>query len=222
MAVGQAVLPAVSLAAAGETGGDGNIYIRLAATDNWRTNSLAAYSVQRRYTLSHGRSATPAQLLAQLDYSYPGHKSFRVISETNCDYLESTIFHRVMEAEVRAARDDIRDKTKILPRNYDFDLLGTAQLDGRSSYVIRVIPKRKERFLVNGKIWVDARDAAVARLEGEAAAGSFWVRGFHILQRYERVGPYWLVAFSRNDANVRFVGTARLDIESFDYRLRTG
>ena len=189
--------------------------------DNWRTNSLAGYSVRRRYTLCHGSSPTPAETIVQLDYSYPGHKSFRVTSENNCNYLENRILHRVLNAEVRAASDDVRDRTKIVPGNYNFDLLGTADLDGRSSYVIRIIPKRKERFLVDGKIWVDTQDIAVTRIEGEAAADSFWVPSFRILQRYQQVGPYWLVAFTRNDASVRVLGKARLDIESFDYRLRS-
>ncbi len=218
---GQAVLPAAFSAGSGEIANTGSICRRLVATDAWRTRSLAGYSVRRRYILSHGNSSTPAEMMVKLDYSYPGHKSFRIISENNCDYLESRVLHRVLDAEVQAARDDIRDKTKIVPRNYDFDLLGTADLDGRSSYVIRVIPKRKQRFLVNGKIWVDTQDAAVTRLDGEAATGSFWVRHLHIFQRYERVGPFWLVRFTRNEATVRFIGDAHLDIESFDYRLRS-
>lgn len=215
MAVGQALLPPFAAA----QGGTVAICGRLAAMDEWRTNSLAGYSVRRRYTLSHG-NATPAAMDVELEYAHPGHKVFRIVRENNCGYLESRIFHRILDAEVQAARDDVRDRTRIVPRNYDFDLLGTANLDGRSSYVIRAVPKRKDRFLVNGKIWVDSQDAAVARLEGEAAVGSFWVHNFHIEQRYQRVGPYWLVAFTRNEANVRILGDARLDIESFDYRLR--
>lgn len=190
--------------------------------DNWRTNSLAGYTVRRRYTLSHSRSSTPAEMIVQLNYSHPGQKSFHVISDRNCGYLEDRILHRVLDAEVQAARDDVRDKTKIVPRNYDFDLLGTAHLNGRSTYVIRAIPKRRGRFLVDGKIWVDSEDSAVSRIEGEAAVRSFWIHSFHILQRYQRVGPYWLVAFTRNNAVVRFLGEAHLDIESFDYRLRSG
>ena len=190
--------------------------------DNWRTDSLAGYSVRRRYILSHGGSQTPAETIVQLDYSYPGHKSFRVISQTNCGYLESRILHRVLNAEVQASSDEVRDKTKISSRNYDFNLLGTDGFDGRSNYVMRIIPKRKERFLVDGKIWVDTQDLAVTRIEGEAAADSFWVRSFHISQRYQRVGPYWLVAFTRNTASVRVLGEARLDIESFQYQLQSG
>ena len=166
--------------------------------DKWRTNSLAGYSVRRRYTLSHGRLQTPAEAIVQLDYSYPGHKSFSVISEHNCSYLEKRILHRVLTAEVQAASDDVRDGTKIGPRNYEFDLLGDDDLDGRPNYVIRIMPKRKERFLVDGKIWVDTQDMAVTRIEGEADADSFWVHSFHIMQRYQRVGPYRLVAFTRN------------------------
>jgi hypothetical protein len=222
MAVGQAVLRAASPAGRGGTGSAEELCSRLADIDGWRTNSLAGYSVRRRYTLSHPGSQTPAETIVQLDYSYPGHKSFRVISENNCSYLEKRILHRVLNAEVQAASDHVRDRTKIAAHNYEFDLLGTDDLDGRASYVIRIIPTRRERFLVDGKIWVDSQDIAITRIEGEAIADSFWVHTFHILQRYQRVGPYWLPAFTRNDASVRILGEARLDIESFEYQLRSG
>ncbi len=219
--MGQAVVRVASAVRGGGTGSTATLCGRLADMDKWRTNSLAGYSVRRRYTLSHGKSQTPAETIVQLDYSYPGHKSFHVISENNCSYLEKRILHRVLTAEAQAASDEVRDGTKIVPRNYEFDLLGDDDLDGRPNYVIRIMPKRKERFLVDGKIWVDTQDMAVTRIEGEADADSFWVHSFHILQRYQRVGPYWLVAFTRNDATVRVLGEARLDIESFDYRLRS-
>jgi hypothetical protein len=194
---------------------------RMAAMDQWRTKTLLGYSVTRRYTLKLGSSATCAEMLVKVEYTHPGHKSFQVISQKNCGMLDDRIFHRVMNVEIQAARDDIRDSTRIIPLNYDFEALGTAELEGRASYVIRMRPKRRERYLVDGRIWVDMKDAAVARLDGEVATSSFWVRSSHMIQSYERVGPYWLVMFNQNDATVRILGDAQLRIEYFDYRLRS-
>lgn len=193
---------------------------RMLQTDTWRAKTLLGYSGMRRYTLAYGDSGTTGKMLAKVDYSYPGHKRFQVISKENCGFLQDEVFHRAMDAEIQAARDDTRDSTRIIPVNYDFEVLGTEDLAGRSAYVISIRPKHRRRFLVDGKIWVDRKDAAVVRIDGEVNTGSFWVRSAHMVQTYKRVGPYWLVASNRSDATVRFVGHARLDIEYFDYHLR--
>lgn len=222
MALGALALPAGLLRAAPKQPPDlQRVCQRLLAMDNWRTTNLLGYSGMRRYSLGRGSSGECAEMVVKVEYTYPGHKSFQVVSEKNCGPMHEQAFRRVMNAELQAARDDIRDSTRILPRNYDFEMLGAEELEGRPSYLIRIRPKRKQRFLVDGKIWVDAQDAAVARIDGEVAASSFWVRSSHMIQRYRKIGPYWLVASNHNDAKVRWLGEVRLGIEYFDYQLHS-
>ena len=194
---------------------------RMTELDDWRARTLLGYSCARRYTLRHGNSGEPAEMVVQVEYACPGRKSFQTISQKNAGFLEDQIFRRLLHAEIQAARDNIRDSTRIVPANYDFAVLGIEALDGRSSYVIRVRPRRKERLLVDGKIWVDSEYAAVARVEGRIDTGSFWVRNAHTVQSYSRIGPYWLAASNQSDANVRILGEVRLRIDCFDYHLRT-
>ncbi len=214
-------LGAVALrAATGEPGGRvdlRSVCQRMVAQDKWRTETLLGYSVERRYCLTLGSSERCAEMRVKVEYTYPKGKTFEVISKTNSGYLEDRIFHQVMNGEIQA---DDRDGVRVLPCNYDFQVLGTGEMAGRAAYVMRMKPKCKRRLLVDGQAWVDMEDAAVTRIEGEVASGSFWVRSFHMVQSYQRVGRYWLVASIRNDASVRFLGRARLDIEYSDYRLR--
>jgi hypothetical protein len=208
-------------AATGEPGGRVDVQSvsqRMVAQDKWRTETLHSYSVDRCYRLTLGNSNKCAEMRVKVEYVYPGRKTFEVISKTNSGYLEDRIFHQALNAELQA---DNRDGVRVLPCNYDFQVLGTEELSGRAVYVIRVKPKWKKRPLVDGQVWVDMEDAAVTRIDGEVASTSFWVRSFHMVQSYERVGRYWLVNSIRNDASVRFLGQARLDIEYTDYRLRT-
>ena len=194
---------------------------RMVEMDKWRTDTLRGYSGMRLYTLSYGGSRNPAEMLVSVEYAYPGRKTFHVVSQKNSGVVQERIFRRVMDAELAATRDEIRDSARITPRNYDFAVVGADNLDSRPAYVLRLIPKRKQWFLVDGKIWVDKADAAVTRIDGEVATGSFWVRTAHMVQCYARIGPYWLVSSSQNSANVRFLGEAHLNIEYFDYRLRS-
>ncbi len=194
-----------------------NVCERMVAEDKWRTESLLGYTVKRRYCLTLGSSEKCAEMRVKVEYAYPGRKTFEVISKTNTGYLEDRIFHQVMNGEIQA---DMRDGVRVLPCNYDFQVLGTEEMAGRAAYLIRMKPRWKRPLLVDGKAWVDMKDAAVTRLDGEVASSSFWVRSFHMEQAYERVGAYWLVSSIRNRANVRLLGEARLDIDCSDYQLR--
>ncbi len=216
MALGGLALPALSGEPAGRSDSQ-DVCQRMVAEDKWRTDTLRAYSVERRYCLRLGNSEKCAEMRVKVEYTYPGNKTFEVISKTNSGCLEDRIFHQVMNGEVQA---DHRDGVRVLPCNYDFRVLGTEPVAGRTAYVIRMTPKPKRRLLVDGKVWVDAEDAAVTKIDGDVESSSFWVRSFHMSQSYEKVGRYWLVAAIRNRASVRFLGEARLDIECSGYRVQ--
>jgi hypothetical protein len=197
-----------------------NVGARLAEMDARRARTLLGYTGMRRYSLRYGDSGHSGEMLVKAEYRYPDRKNFQIVSQTNCGFVHNEVFRRTMEAELQAAREDIRESTRILPSNYDLEVLGTEDLAGRESYVIRTRPKHRRRFLVDGKVWVDLADAAVARIEGEVFTGSFWVHNSHMVRCYRKIGPYWLVVSDKTEAKVRLAGEAHLDIEYFDYELR--
>jgi hypothetical protein len=221
MALGGLVLPVTRLAAKPPAEFDlDTVCDRMVERDRWRADTLMAYSVTRRYTFSSSHSSQPAEMLVQMEYTRPGRKTFRVLSQKNCGFLPEIVFRDAMNAEIEASRDDIRDSIRITPQNYEFEALGTGELGGRSAYIMRVKPRRRQRFVVDGRVWVDMNDAAVAHIEGKAATSSLWVRSFRLVESYARFGPYWLVISIRNDASVRFWGDACLQIDDFDYKLQ--
>jgi len=84
--------------------------------------------------------------------------------------------------------------------------------------VLEVSPKTKNKFLIRGRVWVDAEDFAITRIEGSPAKNpSFWVRSVQVLHRYQRAGRFWLPALNQSRAQARIFGTTDVAIEYFDY-----
>jgi hypothetical protein len=82
-----------------------------------------------------------------------------------------------------------------------------------------LIPKHDDKFLYRGKIWVDAKDFAVSRIEAEPAKSpSFWVKRSEVRHRYEKIGDFWLPAENKTESTMRMGGRALLSIEYKDYR----
>ena len=190
---------------------------RMARSDSARAEQLRQYGSTRLYILSRGDSAKYAEMSVRMSYSAPGHKDFEVLWQTGSQFVQSRVFHRLLEAEEESAGDE---RARIDSRNYDFRLAGVEAIQGRRCYVLEIRPRSHSKYLVRGRVWVDADDFAVVRLEGEPVdTGSFWIRNTHIVQTYRKVGLFWLVASNRTEARVRLFGEARLQIDNYDYQV---
>jgi hypothetical protein len=81
-----------------------------------------------------------------------------------------------------------------------------------------VEPRTKDKFLYRGRIWVDARDFAVIRLEAEPAKNpSFWTKKAEVVQEYRKVSGFWLPSHNQSSSAIRLGGHAELTIEYKDY-----
>ena len=142
---------------------------RMVQADNDRLAALAGYTGVRRYRFENKKSNKRAELTTRVVCDNTGAKTFEVISESGSGFVRNHIIHKMMDAEQEASQKAERQETRIIPNNYDFRLIGTEILDGRTSYVLEVNPKTRNKFLIRGRIWVDAEDFAIARVEGQPA-----------------------------------------------------
>jgi hypothetical protein len=91
-------------------------------------------------------------------------------------------------------------------------------LDGHPTYVLEVTPRTKSKYLIRGRIWVDAANYAIVRIEGSPAQNpSFWTKRVHFVHTYQKVGDLWLAASTKSVTDVRIFGTAKLSISDFEY-----
>jgi len=87
-------------------------------------------------------------------------------------------------------------------------------------YVLAVTPRRKTKYLYRGKIWVEVRNFAVARMEGEPAKNpSFWISHTQIEYRWANIAGFWLPARNQSVTQVRMGGKALLTIDYTDYQI---
>jgi hypothetical protein len=83
-----------------------------------------------------------------------------------------------------------------------------------------VEPRRKDKFLYRGRIWVDAGDFAVVRLKAEPTKNpSFWTRKADIEEVYTKVTDFWLPGYNHSVTAIRLGGHADLTIEYRNYEI---
>lgn len=147
-------------------------------------------------------------------------KQFTVESQSGSRFIIDHIFKKLLDGEQEAATDENRQRTALSADNYDFSLASVDTSAPRPEYVLNVIPKTDEKFLYRGKIWVDAKDFAVTRIEAEPAKSpSMWIKKSQINHTYEKLGDFWLPAENQTDSSIRLGGHALLSIEYKDYKI---
>jgi hypothetical protein len=187
--------------------------------DQAMAGSLSGYTCLRRYALENHRFHKKAELSVRLTYTSPGHKKFEVLSEQGPSVLRQRVLHPMLEAEEEAGRDEVRPQTRIVAANYDFKLIGTAVQQNRQAYLLEVTPKTRNKFLVRGKVWVDAKDFGIIRVEAIPAQNpSVFIRNTRVIQQSTRFGEVWLPQFNHSNTDSLLFGHTEVTIDSWDYK----
>lgn len=198
------------------------IVTRMGSRDLQRQGSIEGYVGKRRYVLDNQDFHKRAEMLVQVQGDPDGTKHFEVVSEDGWKAAQKHVLRKMLESESETSRPEARAKTRINPENYDFNMAGTAVIDGRTAYVLEVNPKRKEKYLFHGRIWVDAEDYALVRAEGSPAKNpSFWTKSTHFVQIYQKDGPLWFPRSTQSVTEAHVFGTTDVNIEYFDYAPKT-
>jgi Outer membrane lipoprotein-sorting protein len=176
------------------------------------------YTVRRDYTLfGIERDKTKSQVIADVTFVPPDFKKY-AIQQSSGTGLGEKIVRRMLEREVEVAKD--YGATDISPDNYAFRLLRQEEVSGQHCYVLELLPRRKDKNLLRGNIWVDASTYLLRRTEGKPAKSpSWWLRDVRIAFVYGDVGGMWLQTASEATTNVRILGQHTMVSRDLNYQI---
>jgi hypothetical protein len=198
------------------------IVTRMGSRDLQRQVSMEGYAGTRRYVLENQNLHKRAEMLVHVQGDPDGTKHFEVVSEEGWKAAHKHVLRKMLESESEASRPEMRTSTKLNLENYDFAVIGTEIVADRAAYVLEIYPKRKEKYLFRGRIWVDAEDYALVRAEGSPAKNpSFWTKSTHFVQIYQKNGPLWFPRSTQSATEAHIFGTTDVNIEYFDYAPKT-
>jgi len=194
---------------------------RVVATNELRAKELGNYSSIRRYHLEcHCLSHKKADMVVRADYQAPNKKELTILSESGSGTVRDKVFKQLLEAEQESLRDENQQHSAVSLENYTFQLSDYQKTDTDEFYVLAAQPRNKNKFLFRGRIWVEAKDFAITRVEGQPAVNpSWWTLKTDFKRRYEKVGDFWLPVSNESETKVRIFGTAVLTISYSDYQI---
>jgi hypothetical protein len=193
----------------------------LEAKNKERAERLNTYKSTRTYNLEyHGfPSHKEASMVVDARFQRPQTKELTIVSEQGSGLLREKVLHKLVESETESVKEG-KQSTAISEENYEFTLVGTEVKRGHACYVLKVKPKKPNKFLYTGNIWVDTKDFAVVHISAQPAKNpSFWIKKVQIEHEYEKFGEFWLPVRNTSVSSTRFGGQATLTIDYGKYEV---
>jgi hypothetical protein len=141
-----------------------------------------------------------------------------VSSEKGSGLVRRLALNPLIASEIETAAGKQHHDSAISPTNYNLEPLGEQQVGPYNCLVARAIPKRRDKYLFEGKIWIDVEDYAVVRIEGHPAKKlSFWIEQADFVRQYQKIDGFWLPQRDVTFVQVRLYGKKALTIDHQDY-----
>src|ERR1700751_1681069 len=101
-----------------------DVVAKMMERDNQRQAALHGYTAARRYVLENSRHHKRAEMLVRVECRDDGSKQFRTVSATGWGAARNHVFPRLLESESEASLPGARERSRITPDNYSFELVG--------------------------------------------------------------------------------------------------
>ena len=165
-----------------------------------------SYSGTRR--LEAAGSGQRGWLDARTEFTPDGGLNYEVTAEGGSDYIRRRVLRTLLEEERRLIARGDSSHVGISPANYTFTDEGMSETG-----LVRVglQPRRSERALVIGRMFLNPRDGELVRVEGRLAKSpSFWVSRVSIVRLYERINGALMPVLLESTAQLRLLGRSTL------------
>jgi len=203
-------------ALAGLTADD--VIARMLERNRLRNEQLRRYSAVRTYEIRNPEGKLAAQALVRVEYQAPDKKTFNKTSEKGSGLVRHLVFDRLMQSEGETSSGREHHDSAITTTNYTFKVVGEEEVGSYLCLVLEATPKRKDKYLFEGKIWIDAEDFAIVRIAGHPAKKpSFWINRADFVRQYQRIAGFWLPLRDETSVEVKMYGRRAFTVDHQQY-----
>jgi len=201
---------------AGLTGDE--IVAKMLERNRSRNEQLRRYSAVRTYEIRNPEGKLAAQAVVRVEYRAPDKKTFNKTSEKGSGIVRHLVFDRLMQSESETSSGREHRNSAITTANYTFALSSEEDVGPYHCFVLEAVPKSKEKYLFEGKIWIDAQDFAVVKIAGHPAKKpSFWINRADFVRQYQRIDGFWLPLRDETSVEVKIYGRRVFTVDHQQY-----
>jgi len=194
------------------------VFSKLLEHNHLRDIQLQRYSALRTYEVTNDKGKVHAKAVVLVQYQAPSTKTFTTASEEGSKIIRRLVFKGLMESEAETAAGRSHRDSSIRPENYAFQLVGEEDVTGFHCFVVEATPKRHDKYLFEGTIWIDTQDFGIVQIAGHPAKNpSFWIKRVNFVRRYQKIEEFWLPLKDETVVDLKIHGRKILTIDHQNY-----
>jgi hypothetical protein len=190
-----------------------------------RIDGIAGYTDTEYYAVFRSGDETHpvAEMTVKTTYRRDTGKSYAILSETGSAVIRNLVLHAILENERQINQPGVREGSWITSANYEMQAKpgGIQQVDGRDCVALDLTPRRKAPYLVQGTLWVDAKNGKIVQLQGKASKSSSLLTGpTQMMRQYADVGGFAEATHARAESDSFLFGQTVVKIDYRDYQIQ--
>jgi len=190
-----------------------------------RTRNVVGFTDVEHYAVYRGDDEThaAAEMTVRDTFRKGSGKTYTILSENGSGIILKFGLHPLLQNE-----QDINDPAKIaqslfVSANYEMKLGsgGLQTINGRPCYTLSITPRREAPNMIDGTIWVDAKDYTLVKVQGVASKSPSPFAGTtHMMRLYVNIDGYSMAAHARAESRSFLFGRTVVVIDYSDYHLQ--
>lgn len=183
-------------------------------TERFLSQSERHYSYRGTRRLEAANGGRHAWLEAATEYSAETGFRYQITAGGGSDYIRTRVLKAVLDGEREVIAAGEAARSRLARTNYTFQPNG---IDEEGLANVLLSPRRKERALLSGVMFLRPDEGELVRLQGRLAKNpSFWVKDVDIVRKYERIDTAVVPVAVASKAHVRFLGPATFSM-TYEY-----
>ena len=164
-----------------------------------------------------------AEMTVRVTYQKGIGKSYQILSQSGSELVMKYGLRPLLDNE-RALNEPARiAQTWFTSANYEMKLKPgvTQTIDGRPCIALAITPLQKGPNMIEGTLWIDARDYTLVEVEGIASQKpSIFAGTTHMMRRYTNMQGYAMATHARAESKSLLFGRTVVTIDYSDYHFQ--
>ena len=190
-----------------------------------RVEYVLGFTDIEHYAVFRGKDETHpvAEMTVKVTYKKDVGKSYEVQSQSGSTIVQHFGLRPLLENEKVVNLPGNVEHSWFDSANYEMKLKpgGGRQFDGRDCYVLDVTPRRKAQNMIDGELWVDAKDGNIVKVDGVASKNPSPFAGMtHMMRQYTEIEGYPMATYARAESASKLFGRTVVKIDYREYHLQ--
>ncbi len=190
-----------------------------------RVQTVLGFTDIEHYRVFRGGDETHpvAEMTAKDTYRKGAGKTYTMLSRSGSEIVQKFGLNPLIENEERINNPATVAQSWFTSANYTMKLKpgGIQKLNGRDCYLLSIAPKQKAPQMIDGTLWVDARDGSIAQVDGVASKSPSPFAGTtHMMRQYTQIDGFPMATHARAESSSLLFGRTVVLIDYSDYHLQ--